>query len=285
MGLAVSKDLQPPRDFRAVCITVAREVTAATIPYVHALAESMGLPRFPGHRILHASQVEQCDSSAVAAMMTIMRGAQSMGYEFVVCNPSPIVRRYLEIYGAATYLQGRILYSDDSGFLRTSLMPFVSPYVPAPRGRWDIYENGRVRSLIPAAEGAVDIAPVDLSQYAIPTVREVVHQGGKTRVLARVPKQHEAFLQVSRYRFNNEEAAGKLDMLNRLHDWYRAKGFDFRGLYLWQAEHHPGELTCVLAFRDRAHFDQFQTLLKVDLGWMELAKPLGEPSVEFHRLF
>lgn len=279
------KQIKAPADFDAVVITSPRDVSANTIPFIQALAEKLGLPRFRGHRILFASQIENCDSSAVAAMLTIMRSAQSMGHEFAICNPSPIVRRYLEIYGAATYLEGRVLYSDENGFFQSELLPFVPPYVPADRGRWDIYRRGQVQSMIPTAEGAIDIPPVNLNNYAVAAYREVVHRGGKTRVLARVQKQHEAFLQVRRYNFPPEMAASKLDALHRLHDWYRRKGFDFRGLFLWQHETQPGQLTCVLAFRDRSHFEQFQTLLKVDSDWKPLAAPLGEPQVEFHKLF
>lgn len=274
-----------PSDYNAVVITVPREVSAATIAHIEALAEEIGLPRQRGHRILMASQVEFCDSSAVAAMMAIMRGAHDRGCEFAICNPAPIVRRYLEIYGSHALFSKHILYADDQGGYRTELMPFVPPYVPAPEGRWDVYENGKVRSMVPTARGVVKVAPVDLAQYALPATLEVVHKGGVTRRLSRVPRQHEGIVVVRRFRFAPDVAASKLDALHKLFDWYKSKGFDFRGVFLWQHEQTPGELTEVLSFKDRAHYDAFKTLLKVDTSWKTLNDPLGNVHPEVHMQF
>lgn len=274
-----------PADYSAVVITAPREVSAATIAHIQALADEIGLPRQKGHRVLVAPQVEFCDSSAVAAMLTIMRGAHERGCEFAICNPSPIVRRYLEIYGSAAMASKHILYADDQGFYQTDLMPFVPPYVPAPNGRWDIYERGKVRSMVLTPQGVLNIAPVDLNQYAVPATLETVHKGGVTRRLSRVARQHEGIVVVRRFRFAPEEAASRLDALHKLFDWYKSKGFDFRGVFLWQHEQTPGELTEVLSFRDRAHYDAFKTLLKVDTAWKSLNEKLGNVQPEIHMQF
>ncbi len=274
-----------PAGYNAVVITAPPEVSAATIAHIQALAEEIGLPRQKGHRVLVASQVEFCDSSAVAAMMRIMNGAHEMNYEFAICNPSPIVRRYLEIYGTAAMLSRHILYANEKGFYETDLMPFVPPYVPALEGRWDIYTNGKVKSLVPTPQGVRAIPPVDLNQYAIPTVREVVRQSGKSRILSRVPRTHEGIVVVRRFKFAPEEAAPKLDVLHKLLDWYKGKGFDFRGIFLWQNEADHGEFSEVLSFRDRSHYDAFKTLLKVDTSWKELNAKLGNVQPEIHMQF
>jgi anti-anti-sigma factor len=277
--------IKVPADFNAVVITSPSEVSSATVAHIQATAEKLGLPRQRGHRILFASQVEYCDSSAVAAMMGIMQRAHQHGHEFVVCNPSPIVRRYLEIYGASSMIAGHILYANDQGFYETKLMPFVPPYVPALDGRWDIYTNGKVKSFVLTAEGAVDTPPVDLNQYAIPTIREVVRKSGKSRIMSRVPRVHEGLVVVRRFKFAPEEAATKLDVLHKLLDWYKSKGFDFRGVFLWQSEANHGEFSEVLSFRDRSHYDAFKTLLKVDTSWKDLNAKLGNVQPEIHMQF
>jgi anti-anti-sigma factor len=281
----MAPQIKVPADFNAVVITAPREVSAATIAHIQATAEKLGLPRTRGHRILFASQVEFCDSSAVAAMMGIMQSAHQHEQEFVVCNPSPIVRRYLEIYGASSMIAGHILYANEQGFYETKLMPFVPPYVPALEGRWDIYTAGKVKSFVLKAEGAIDIPPVDLNQYAIPTVREVVRKSGQSRILSRVPRVHEGLVVVRRFQFSPEEAMSRLDSLHKLLDWYKGKGFDFRGVFLWQDETNHGQFTEVLSFRDRAHYDAFKTLLKVDTAWKDLNAKLGNVLPEIHMQF
>lgn len=274
-----------PPDYDAVVITAPREVLASTIGLIQTLAEQIGLHRQRGHRVLFAPQVESCDSSAVAAMLRIMHGAHERGCEFAICNPSPIVRRYLEIYGGTTDLARHILYADERGMYRSPLMPFVPPYVPAPNGRWDVYERGKVRSMVPTPQGVVHVAPVDLSQYAVPAQVEVVNKGGITRRLVRVPRQHEGIVVVRRFKFAPDVAPAKLDALHKLLDWYKSKGFDFRGVFVWQHENAPGELTEVLSFRDRAHYDSFKTLLKVDDSWRPLNDRLGNVQPEVHTQF
>ncbi|MBE7490868.1 MAG: STAS domain-containing protein [Planctomycetes bacterium] len=272
-----------PRDFRGMVVTLPADMGATGTARLVTLADQADFEKFAGHRVLHLHQVERLDSSAVAALVELVQRVRQMGYEVALCEPPPVVRSYLEIYGAAALVDGSILSSRDDGTYESPLVPFVPPFVPEPRGRIDMYADGRVRSWLIGREELVETAPVNLAAHPpkVPA-RAGVMAVAAPQGLAEIRAGH--YVWVRRHLCGCDAEHTIFSRVHRLHQWYRRKGFDFLALELWASDQPAGIITEKLAFRDRGHFGQFETLLKVDTSWREHA-PEGEHEDEFYYLY
>ena len=77
----------------------------------------------------------------------------------------------------------------------------------------------------------------------------------------------------------------KFRQLHALHAWFRRKGFDFLAIELWASDVPAGRVTEKITFRDRPHFEQFVTLLKIDESWQELAAGNESAEEEYYYLY
>ncbi len=135
-----------PDNFNAVVLTFSERVDAATLPALRAAADRSGVPEINAHRILHARQVTQIDSSAVAGLFDLIAQVAKGGFEVILCDPPPALQRYLEIYRTQEALKNRVCFADADGRHHCPLVDFIPPFVPAPKGRVDIYRQGRAQS-------------------------------------------------------------------------------------------------------------------------------------------
>jgi anti-anti-sigma regulatory factor len=271
-----------PTDFNAVVMTPPARVDKDVVPKLLAAAEAAGLPDFKGHRILHLHQVEQIDSSAVAGLMTIVEAARHHGMEFVACDPPPILRSYLEIYGAEHLIDGRVLSSAADGTYQTDLLPFVPPFVPHPPGRMDIYRSGKVRSYEPERGDLRELPAVDLNRHppkapARASLMQVATPEGERTELGA-----SAYVWLRRHMCGCDATHTTFRALYELHRWYAHKGFDFGGVELWASDVPAGMVTERLTFRDRSHLQQFHTLLKIDSSWKQIGAPTEHIEEEYY---
>lgn len=270
-----------PSDFNAVVMTLPAQVDNSTMPRIQQFVREHRLTEMQGHRIMHLHQVEQIDSSAVAALVDLSTRAEANRRLLLICDPPPIVRSYLDVYGAAKIMDGRVLSSANDGTYTTELASFVPPFVPSPAGRFDIYRDGKHRSFELTPHGAEEIAPIDLSRFPpkAPTRAHhmEVHEGEKRAELAA-----SGYVCVRKHMCGCDHTHVTFDRLHQLHAWFRNKGFDFQALELWASDIPAGMVTEKLTFRDRLHFEQFQTLLKIDSGWQKIEAPQEHTEEEFY---
>ena len=273
-----------PTGLRAGGTTPPSGVDSALVPRIQKYVKQNKLSDFDGHRILHMHQVEQVDSSAVAALLDLIKVAEKHGKQFLMCDPPPIVRSYLEIYGADHAVEGRVLSSANDGTYHSVAVPFVPPFVPNANGRLDIYEGGKVRSYEMAERELKEIAPVDLNSHPAkaPTrasKMEVHEEGGRAEIKA------SGYVHVRKHNCGCGATHTTFDRLHQLHGWFRAKGFDFKNIELWASDMPAGMVTEKMTFRDRLHYDQFQTLLKIDSGWKAIEAPMEHLEEEFYYVY
>lgn len=273
-----------PKDFEAVVFTPPASVDHHSVPQILEATERAGIQNLKAHRILHMHQVEHIDSAAVAGLLDIIRRATEFGKEFVACDPPPIVRSYLDIYGAAPLFEGRVLSSANDGTYQSDVLPFVPPFVPNPAGRFDIYKGGAVRSYELAGGELREIAPVDLNTHPpkVPTraLEMGVHAGAAVKVI-----ESTGYVMLRRHMCGCDATHKTFDTLHQLHGWYRSKGFDFGGVELWASDIPAGMVTERLTFRDRMHLEQFRTLLKIDESWKSISAPLHDVEEEYYYLY
>jgi anti-anti-sigma regulatory factor len=270
-----------PTDFRAVVTTPPARVDNSTLPLIQAYVKQLKLADFDGHRIVHMHQVEQIDSSAVAGLLDIIKAAERHGRQFLMCDPPPIVRSYLELYGADEKVAGRVLSSFNDGTYETELLGFVPPFVPNPAGRMDVYTDGKVKSYEFGGKSLKDIPPVDLAAHPpkAPTRanRMEVRDGDTRRELKSL-----GFVHVRKHNCGCDATHSTFERLHALHAWFRGKGFDFKDLEIWASDIPSGMVTEKMTFRDRLHWEQFQTLLKIDSGWKKIGAPMEHLEEEYY---
>lgn len=274
-----------PSDFAAVVFTPPARVDHDTVSALIEATESAGISKIKGHRILHMHQVEYIDSAAIAGLMRIAEIAAAHGAEFIACDPPPIVNSYLEIYGAEKMLSGHVLSSAQDGTYTSDLLPFVPPFVPHPLPRYDVYGKGKIQSFELRGDALHEIAPVDLSKHppkppARASRMAVRDERGKQAELGAA-----GYVLLRRHNCGCDATHSAFARLNDLHRWYRGKGFDFVGLELWAGDEPAGSVSERLTFRDRLHFDQFRTLLKIDGEWKEFTDPAVEVHEEKHFVY
>lgn len=273
-----------PGDFNAIVMTLPARVDNATMPAIQEFVKQHKLSDMDGHRIMHLHQVEHIDSSAVAALVDLASRADAAKRVLLICDPPPIVRSYLDVYRAARILDGRVLSSANDGTYTTDVVSFVPPYVPNPKGRFDVYRNGKAKSFEFGPRGVEEITPVDLSTFPpkAPTraSRMEVHEGEKTAEL-----KAGGYVHVRKHNCGCDHTHVTFDKLHQLHAWFRNKGFDFQGLELWASDIPAGMVTEKMTFRDRLHFDQFQTLLKIDSAWKKIDAPMEHLEEEYYWVY
>lgn len=273
-----------PKDFKGVVVTLPADLGSVGTTHLQQVVGDSRIDKMPGHRVLHLHQVQHLDSSAIAALVGIVERVRKQGYEVVLCEPPPVVRSYLDIYVSGNLLEGAILSSDSNGLYESELVPFVPPFVPEPAGRLDIYDNGSVKSFVLAADGLKEAPPVDLGTHppkaAARATRMAVRSGDKLEEI-----KAGAFVWVRRHMCGCSHTHTAFESLHKLHRWYRRKGFDFVGLELWASDQPAGIVTEKLAFRDRNHYGQFETLLKVDASWMTISAKSHEHEDEYYYLY
>jgi len=268
-----------PKDYSAIVTTPPARVDKTTLPVLQQAAGQLKLAELDAHRIIHMHQVEQIDSAAVAGLLDLIKVAQRHGKQFLMCDPPPIVRSYLELYGVN--VADRVLSSNNDGTYETELLHFVPPFVPQAQGRVDVYTGGKVKSWQMGKEGLKEIPPVDLSKHPpkAPTRanRMEVREGSARRELAA-----RGFVHVRKHNCGCDATHGTFARLHELHGWFRAKGFDFQDLEIWASDIPAGMVTEKMTFRDRLHWDQFQTLLKIDSGWKNIGAPMDHLDEEYY---
>ncbi|MCA8936635.1 MAG: STAS domain-containing protein [Planctomycetes bacterium] len=273
-----------PSSFRAIVMTPPSRVDSSLMPQIQQYIKQNKLHDFDGHRIIHMHQVEQIDSSAVATLLNIIQIAEKHGRQFLMCDPPPIVRSYLEIYGASQAVEGRVLSSANDGTYHSVALDFVPPYVPNPKGRLDIYADGKVRSYEFGPRSLNEIDPVDLNNHPpkVPTraSRMEIHGEG-----AREEIKSSGYVYVRKHNCGCGATHTTFDKLHQLHGWFRGKGFDFRDVELWASDVPAGMVTEKMTFRDRMHYDQFQTLLKIDSAWKDIGAPMEHIEEEFYYMY
>ncbi len=266
-----------PSDFQAVVFTAPAQMNATTIADLTRAIERAELPNIPGDRILHLHQVESMDASTVVTLIDLVKKVESRGSRVLLCDPPPLVRSYLEFYGVGELMRDRVLSSEPDGTYLPGLLSFVPPFVPHGKGRFDIYERGRVKSFELAADKLSPIAAVDLAKHTPRAPSRAskmqVLQQGQPQVLA-----SGGYVLLRRHDCGCDATHAKFRQLHALHTWFRRKGFDFLAIELWASDVPAGRVTEKITFRDRPHFEQFVTLLKIDESWQELAA--GNESAE-----
>jgi anti-anti-sigma regulatory factor len=274
-----------PLDFDAVVFTPPARVDHNVVPGLQAAVEAADLSKIRAHRIMYMNQVEYIDSAALVGLMTVIEVAQSHGMEFLACDPPPIVRSYLEIYGAAHLLDGRVLSADSDGTYKSDLLPFVPPFVPHEQGRFDVYSGGKVRSLELAGRELLEIPPVDLNRHAPKSPARAKRMAVKEPSGERAEIDASAYVMLRRHMCGCDATHTIFQQLHSLHRWYRRKGFDFGAVELWASDVPAGMVTERLTFRDRMHLEQFKTLLKIDQSWKQIGAPTDKFEEEFYYLY
>lgn len=156
-----------PDNFNAVVLTFGPRVDAATLPALRGAADRSGVPEINAHRILHARQVTQIDSSAIAGLFDLIERVVKGGFEVILCDPPPALQRYLEVYRTQEALKNRVCFADARGRYHCPLVDFIPPFVPAPQGRVDIYRRGRVQSFSFGRHELEPAPPVDLGKAVL----------------------------------------------------------------------------------------------------------------------
>ncbi|MCB9933384.1 MAG: STAS domain-containing protein [Planctomycetes bacterium] len=273
-----------PGDYRAVVTTLPARVDSVLVPRLQHYIRQHKLFEIDGHRILHLHQVEQIDSAAVATLLDLIKVAEKHGRQFVICDPPPIVRSYLEVYGASKAVEHRVLSSAADGTYHSVLLGFVPPFVPNPKGRIDVYADGKVKSREMGPKGLVEIAPVDLNSHPPKAPSRAnkmeVHAGDQRQELKAC-----AYVLVRRHNCGCGATHTTFDKLHQFHDWLRSKGFDFRDLELWASDVPTGVVSEKMTFRDRLHYEQMDTLLKIDSGWQKIEPPMEHTVEEFFYVY
>ncbi|MBX3474016.1 MAG: STAS domain-containing protein [Planctomycetes bacterium] len=276
--------IEIPKDFRGLVVTLPADMGAGGTARLQQFTDDADLELFRGHRILHLHQVERLDSSAVAALVELVRRTRDMGFEIALCEPPPVVRSYLDIYGASALLEGSVLSSFSDGTYESELVPFVPPFVPEPRGRIDVYEKGAVKSYVIGQDDLVEVAPVRLENFppkaAARAAVMAVGSGSDVKEL-----KAGTFVWVRRHLCGCSTEHVTFSRIHRLHSWYRRKGFDFVALELLASDQPAGIVTERIGFRDRRHYGQFETLLKVDDTWKEFSVDSESLEDEYYYMY
>ncbi|MCC6575652.1 MAG: hypothetical protein IT462_17870 [Planctomycetes bacterium] len=142
----VPAKVEVPRDFSAVVVTLPARADAATLPVMRAAAERFGVRDIHAHRIIHARQIEQLDSSSLATLFDLIEEVGKSGHEVIICDPPPALQKYIEVYHAQSALCKNFSLVDARGRHESKLIDFIPPFVPAPKGRVDIYTRGELKS-------------------------------------------------------------------------------------------------------------------------------------------
>lgn len=273
-----------PADFQAVVFTAPVQMNASTMSDLVKAIEKSGLPSIPGDRILHLHQVETMDASTVVTLINLIESVEKRGNHVVLCDPPPIVRSYLEFYGVGKLLTDRVLSSQDDGVYEPGLLPFVPPFVPNPKGRFDMYDKGAVKSFLLDGGKLTPMATVDLNTHARrapsrASRMQVLHDGQPEVVAAK------GYVLLRRHECGCDNTHATFRQLHTLHDWLRRKGFDFVAIELWASDVPAGRVTEKLTFRDRPHYEQFVTLLKIDQAWQGIAPENDVAEEEYYYLY
>ena len=273
-----------PGDFDAVVVTLPARVDNTTMPAIQDFIKQHKLPDLEGHRFIHMHQVEHIDSSAVAGLIELVGRADKADWQLLICDPPPIVRSYLDVYGATDLLDGRVLSSANDGTYTTSLVKFVPPFVPNPQGRFDLYKSGKAKTYQLNAEGAEEVEAVNLSQHPV----KAPTRANRMEIIAgneRAELKATGYVHVRKHNCGCDHTHVTFSKLHQLHGWFRNKGFDFQGLELWASDIPAGMVTERMTFRDRMHFDQFQTLLKIDSAWQAIEAPMEHLEEEYYWVY
>lgn len=281
----MSDYLKIPDGYTAICNTVPAAMDSSWVPKLMAQIKEISLPDLKADRMLYANQITRVDSAAVAALMFMAEVAHGHGKEFLVCDPPPIMRSFLEVYGRLDLIEGRVLVAFADGRYESDRIGFVPPFVPDPAGRIDIYEDGVARSYRYGERHIEEIDPVDLSTHpakASPAVSAMAVTGAAGE---RKAMEAKAYVHLRRYHCSCSVTHSTFEKLHNLQQWAKAKGFDFVDMELLAGEQPPGTITYRTQYRDKQHYDQYQILLKIDTSWQEIVEGVGAYEDEFHYVY
>lgn len=274
-------EITVPDDFNAVVLTSPPVINQETLPKIIGLLDKTGITNMPGDRILHSHQVVEIDSAAIAGLVSAIERTHKRGDKFVICDPPPKMRSLVALYGLTTALQNFIIGSRADGTYEWEGMSFVPPFVPEKSGRVDVYTNGQVKSFRVDDKHLSDIPPVDLNTH--PTKAPA---RANTMVLHRAESHEElqssSLILLVKHACGCDQTHELFNRLHQLHDWYRAKGFDFINLELWASDAPAGSIVEKLMFRDHMHHGQFNTMLKIDKSWHKFEIPKKAVTDEFY---
>ncbi|MDC1141977.1 STAS domain-containing protein [Planctomycetota bacterium] len=276
-------DVDIPSSFNAVVLTAPPVLTKETIPGFLEMLNADDIQNISGDRIFHFHQVEDVDSAAVAELVTVVNKVARRGQKMVICEPPPIVRSLLKLYGLSDALKDMLLSSSQDGTYNSPLIPFVPPFVPEPVGRLDIYREGKVQSFKFGGSKLIEMEPVNLSDHP---------SKARTRANSMIVHDEDDHKEIKSigYVLLRDHACGcdhthaKFDSIYNLHGWYRKKGFDFLDLKLWASDKPAGHIVEEITFRSPDHFQQFSTMLKIDESWKKIM-PEGSPDDEFYYVY
>ena len=133
-----------PADFSAVVITAPARVDMDSLDdLLHGAHELMEqLERFPGHRIIHARQIQKADSATVAELLDLSRRAYQFGFKFVICDPPKLLDNFFDIYFPGSDVQQNIFYTDRDD-PKVCPVPWIPPFLQSRTGRIDIWKQGQ----------------------------------------------------------------------------------------------------------------------------------------------
>lgn len=278
-------DVKIPSDFHAVVLTAPPVLTRDTLPKFLAMVESSGAKDSTGNRIFHFHQVEDVDSAAVAQLVSVIENLSSRGLKLIICDPPPMVRSLFKIYGLTEKMNEIIVGSSKDGTYKYDGKNFLPPFVPEPTGRIDIYKNGKAKSFHLGGKRVIPVDPVDLSTHPAKAPARA------KSMMVQVDDKQEEELKSKAYVLLRNHACGCdhthaiFGSIYNLHNWYREKGFDFIDLKLWASDEPAGYIVEEVTFRDRQHFNQFNTMLKIDSSWEKLLLKEEYVSDQFYYVY
>ena len=271
-----------PDGFSALCYTHSPVADASYIARHVEQTGHLGLNDLDTDRIVYANHIEKLDAALVARFVNGAERAQRQGRELLICDPPPIFRSYLEVYGHKGLLDGRVLVADENGRYTSDLVEFVPPFVPDSVGRIDVYEDGTHRSYRYGQRHLEEIEPVDLTRYVRKVTPAVSSMAVTGAAGEREAMEAKAYVHLRRYNCSCSVTHSTFDKLHTLQKWARAKGFDFVDMELMAGEQPSETITYRTEYRDRQHYDQYQTLLKIDTSWQKIVEGVGAFEDEFH---
>lgn len=140
-----------PKEFRAslkaglIVITAAKVSNSASIPIAARELRWLGFDDANADLVIHARQIEKCDSAMVAGLIYLCATTLKQGREFLICDPSPILRGFLDIYSSGSDIKERIVHAIE-GEYGSDRIPTIPPFIASPMGRVDIVATNETHS-------------------------------------------------------------------------------------------------------------------------------------------
>ena len=133
-----------PNDFNAVVITTPARVDMDSIDDLLSGASDLmaQLADFPGHRIVHARQIEQADSATIATLLYLARRAHEHQCNFVICDPPAVLDSYLDVYLPGDDRTQHIFYTGKDS-PEECPVPWVPQFLASKPGRVDVWKQGQ----------------------------------------------------------------------------------------------------------------------------------------------